>query len=95
MLRKSSKKFFFNFCDLISLIFSLVINSGVPAPAPLLPPFRVPVAPQGHQAGVRGSLQRPYSFTHGVIPEVAFSEALGAQLGTEYYFYYSILKFSR
>lgn len=68
---------------MISLIFSLVINSGVPAPAPLLPPFRVPAAPQGHQAGVRGSLQRPYSFTHGVIPEVAFSEALGAQLGTE------------
>ncbi|XP_023327809.1 mediator of RNA polymerase II transcription subunit 12 isoform X3 [Eurytemora carolleeae] len=56
-------------------------DMGVPAPAPLLPPFRVPAVPQGHQAGVRGSLQRPYSFTHGVIPEVAFSEALGAQLG--------------
>ncbi len=82
-MKKNLKKFFLKFFDLISLIFSLVINSGVPAPAPLLPPFREPAAPQGHQAGVRGSLQRPYSFTHGVIPEVAFSEALGAQLGTE------------
>ena len=83
MCEEKFQKVFLKFFDLISLIFSLVINSGVPAPAPLLPPFRVPAVPQGHQAGVRGSLQRPYSFTHGVIPEVAFSEALGAQLGTE------------
>jgi len=42
------------------------------------------VAPGGHgglQRGARPPLQRPFSFTHGVIPEVEFSEALGAQLG--------------
>ena len=70
------------FSVFVRFIFSLVHNSGVPAPAPLLPPFRVPAAPEGHQVGARGPLQRPYSFTHGVMPEVAFSEALGAQLGT-------------
>ena len=40
--------------------------------------------PRGHQ-GPRAPLQRPFSFTHGVIPEVEFSEALGAQLGTFYF----------
>ena len=35
----------------------------------------------------RPILQRPYSFTHGVIPEVEFSQALGAQLGTVYFLF--------
>ena len=69
----------------------------MPAPAPLLDASkykpgvggRVPKNPGGvvgaRKAGSvlasRPTLQRPYSFTHGVIPEVEFSQALGAQLG--------------
>jgi len=40
-----------------------------------------PFQPRGSLRGPRGGLHRPFSFTHGVIPEVEFSEALGAQLG--------------
>ena len=49
-------------------------------PAPLLYHGQGPR--QG--GGARGVLQRPYSYTghSAVIPEVQFSEALGAQLGT-------------
>ena len=43
----------------------------MPAPAPLLDANKYQ----------RHSLQRPFSFTNGVIPEAAFSQALGAQLG--------------
>jgi len=64
---------------------------AVPAPAPLLdaskyrPGGRGRGSAQGQRKGgvpvSRPVLQRPYSFTHGVIPEVEFSQALGAQLG--------------
>ena len=43
----------------------------MPAPAPLLNADKYQ----------RHSLQRPFSFTQGTVPEAAFSQALGAQLG--------------
>jgi len=65
---------------------------AIPAPAPLLDASKYRTNGRGPQTGPnsprktgvavsRPSLQRPYSFTHGVIPEVEFSQALGAQLG--------------
>ena len=55
------------------------------------PPYQgVPRGANPNHGGPRGAnqqLHRPYSFTHGVIPEVEFSEALGAQLGTLYFLY--------
>ena len=39
----------------------------------------------------RPGLQRPFSFTHGVVPEATFSQALGAQLGIFFYFFIFIL----
>jgi len=54
---------------------SIVCEQGytdVPAPAPLL---------DTSNKYQRQGLQRPFSFTHGVIPEATFSQALGAQLG--------------
>ena len=38
----------------------------------------------------RAGLQRPFSFTHGVLPETTFSQALGAQLGIFYFIFYSL-----
>ena len=35
-------------------------------------------------------LQRPFSFTHGVLPEATFSQALGAHLGIFYFMVYSL-----
>ena len=37
----------------------------------------------------RPGLQRPFSFTHGVVPEATFSQALGAQLGIFFIFLFS------
>lgn len=65
---------------------------AVPAPAPLLDASKYRPSGRGSARGSgsprksgmpvsRPILQRPYSFTHGVIPEVEFSQALGAQLG--------------
>lgn len=51
--------------------FYLVYPCLVPAPAPLLDADKYQ----------RHSLQRPFSFTQGTVPEAAFSQALGAQLG--------------
>ena len=78
--------------DLVRAFFT---HSGfaVPAPAPLLDASKYRPGGRGsgpgrdnqRKSGVpvsRPVLQRPYSFTHGVIPEVEFSQALGAQLGT-------------
>ena len=49
----------------------------MPSPAPLLEDNKY-----------RPGLQRPFSFTHGVVPEATFSQALGAQLGIFFIFYF-------
>ena len=56
------------------------------------PGLAVPsAAPLIDAAKYRPGLQRPFSFTHGVVPEAAFSQALGAQLGIFFYFILLIL----
>jgi hypothetical protein len=42
---------------------------------------------QGQQRGGRPPCQRPFSFAPGIVPELEFSEALGMQLGTVFFFF--------
>ena len=56
------------------------VGLAVPNPPPLLDSNKY-----------RAGLQRPFSFTHGVVPEATFSQALGAQLGIFFIFYFHSL----
>ena len=71
----------FYLCSVVDrfYLFSFCFTSClVPAPAPLL---------DANKYLQRPSLQRPFSFTHGVVPEATFSQALGAQFGIVYLYF--------